>query len=179
MNDHDLEKLKYPIGRFQPLDSVDEKQIEQWISALADFPGRLANLVANLNDQQLNLVYRQGGWSIRQVIHHLADSHINAYVRVKLAITENNPHIRPYDEASWAECEEARLGDIAVSLALLANLHQRWALFLSTLKFSDFDRIYFHPEHQKTFNLKYLLGLYVWHGEHHLAHISGTLERHH
>lgn len=179
MNDHDLEKLKYPIGRFQPLDRVDEKQIEQWISALANFPGRLANLVANLNDQQLNLVYRPGGWSIRQVIHHLADSHINAYVRVKLAVTEKNPHIRPYDEASWAECEDARLGDIAVSLALLANLHQRWTLFLSTLKFSDFDRIYFHPEHQKTFSLKYLLGLYVWHGEHHLAHISRTLERHH
>ena len=179
MNDQDLEKLKYPIGRYQPLATVDEKQIEKFIAALAEFPARLANLVANLDDQHLDLVYRPGGWSIRQVIHHLADSHINAYVRVKLIITENNPHIRPYDEASWAECEDAKLGDIKVSLVLLEKLHQRWSLFLSTLKLSDFDRLYFHPEHQKTFSLKYLLGLYVWHGEHHLAHISGTLDRHH
>lgn len=177
MNQQDLEKLKYPIGRYQAPNEFSEKQIRDWVNALAEFPVRLRSTVENLSDPQLDTTYRPGGWTLRQVIHHLADSHMNAYIRVKLAITEENPHIRPYNEAIWAECEEAKFGNIDVSLALLEQLHQRWVLFLRTLKPTDFDRTYFHPEHQNNYDLKHLLGLYVWHGEHHLAHINETLQR--
>lgn len=169
-----LEQLKYPIGRFQFDEEADESRCQLWISALASLPSELRLAVAGLSDQALDTPYRPGGWTLRQVVHHLADSHANAYIRFKLAVTEEHPHIRPYAEADWAECEDAKFAPIGVSLDLLDALHQRLVLFLKTLKPEDFERTYFHPEHQKTFNLKYLLGLYAWHGAHHLAQINAA-----
>lgn len=169
-----LEQLKYPIGRFQFDEEADESRCQLWISALASLPSELRLAVAGLSDEALDTPYRPGGWTLRQVVHHLADSHANAYIRFKLAVTEEHPHIRPYAEADWAECEDAKFAPIGVSLDLLNALHQKLVLFLKTLKLEDFERTYFHPEHQKTFNLKYLLGLYAWHGAHHLAQINAA-----
>ena len=173
----ELELLKYPIGRYAPLQEPTEQQRMEWIAQIVALPQQIKQAVYKLNDEQLNTSYRPGGWNLRQVVHHLADSHLNAYTRFKLAITENNPSIRPYDENLWAECEDGKHAPIAVSLDLLESLHQRWVVFLKTLKSSDFDRTYFHPERQKTFDLNYLLGLYAWHGVHHLAHITETCKR--
>ncbi len=178
MMNQDLELLKYPIGKFQAKPEVNADDIEGWIAAIAELPQRLQEVAAGLNDVQLDTPYRPNGWTLRQVIHHLADSHLNAYVRFKLALTEKNPHIRPYDEALWAQCEDAKSAPVAVSLALLTSLHQRWVIFLKTLKPADFERTYFHPEHQKTFALTFALGLYAWHGQHHLAHITTTKQQH-
>lgn len=173
----DLELLKYPIGRYQPQAEISPEQINTWIAELADLPKQLKAAVEDLNDAQLDTPYRPEGWTLRQVVHHLPDSHLNAYIRFKLALTEENPSIKPYKEALWAECTEAQSGPVAVSLALLDNLHQRWVLYLKTLKIEDFERTYFHPEQQKTVALKNVLGLYAWHGAHHLEHIKQTRKR--
>ena len=121
--------------------------------------------------------YRDGGWTLRQVVHHLPDSHINAYIRFKLAITEDRPSIKPYREDLWAECEEAKHGPIQDSLDLLDALHRRWVAFLRTLEPQDFLRTYYHPAQDKEYDLGIVLSLYVWHGEHHLSHITETKKR--
>ncbi len=172
--DQNLEQLKYPIGHFRKPELIDNKQINEWIKQIADLPERLRLAVAKLSDEQLDTPYRPGGWTLRQVVHHLPDSHLNAYVRFKLAITEENPIIRPYHEDRWAECAEAKHAPVEVSLKLLESLHQRWVIFLQSLTPEDFDKTYIHPEHNKTFVLKEVLGLYAWHGEHHLEHILTT-----
>lgn len=174
----DIEQLKYPIGKFQAKAEINEDDIRQWIAEIVELPQRLQKAVAGLNDAQLDTPYRPGGWTLRQVVHHLVDSHMNAYIRFKLAVTEENPHIRPYEESLWAECEDGKFAPIAPSLLLLDALHQRWVVFLQTLKFSDFERSYFHPEHQKSFTLGFALGLYAWHSAHHLAHITQTQKQH-
>lgn len=173
----DLEQLKYPIGKYQAQSDADEQQLNEWMHNIAELPQKLRTEVAGLSDEQLDTPYRPDGWTLRQVVHHLADSHLNAYIRFKLALTEENPSIRPYDENLWAGCKEAKTAAIAVSLNLLDSLHQRWLQSLKTLSVKDFERTYFHPQHQKTFNLKFLLGLYAWHGAHHLAHITETKKR--
>lgn len=128
----------------------------------------------NLSNEQLDTSYRPAGWTLRQVVHHLPDSHMNAYVRIKLTVTEDNPTIRPYLEARWAECEEARTAPVQVSLDLLESLHERWALFLRSMQAADFDRTYYHPEHQKNVPLREVISMYAWHGRHHLTHITQT-----
>lgn len=170
------EQLKYPIGRFrdQPESAYDLSSAIQRIAAL---PEKLREAVRGLNDADLDTAYREGGWTLRQVVHHLPDSHVNAYVRVKLAMTEENPTIRAYDEKAWAECEEAKSGDIKVSLDLLESLHQRWVTFLKTLTETDFERTYTHPANNSNPSIKEVICMYAWHGDHHLAHITGTLER--
>lgn len=173
----DLEKLKYPIGKFEVPAIVDEPQLKAWIADIEALPGLLNQAVAGLTDTQLDTTYRPGGWTLRQVVHHLADSHLNAYVRFKLAITENHPHIRPYDEAQWARCEDGLHAPVVFSLELLVQIHRRWVYFMKSLQPADFKRTYFHPEHQKSFELQYLCGLYAWHGAHHLAHINQTRQR--
>lgn len=172
--DKQLEKLRFPVGRYQTLPEISAKQIGAWIIEIAALPSRLRIEVKGLSDVQLDTHYRPGGWTLRQVIHHLPESHMNAYIRFKLAITEDNPIVRPYFEDRWAECEDAKAGPVDVSLDLLDSLHKRWVLFLKTLKISDFERTFTHPEHQKSFKLKDVVGMYAWHGLHHLAHISET-----
>lgn len=171
-----LENLKHPIGKHELPTIVDAEMIKHWISEIEVLPENLVKLVNQLTLAQLSMQYRPGGWTIRQVIHHVADSHLNAYMRFKLAITEENPTIRPYFEERWAETEEAKHGDIDLSINLIKALHKRWVAFLNTLKVEDFDRTLYHPEHQKTFTLKYMLSTYAWHGKHHLAQITTALK---
>ncbi|MFF5383478.1 YfiT family bacillithiol transferase [Pedobacter suwonensis] len=173
----DLEQLKYPIGQFVMPDVFDQKQIDAWISDIEALPGQIKKAAENLTDEELDQTYRPGGWTLRQVVHHVPDSHINAYIRFKQAITEDVPVIRPYFEERWAETEEARSGDIKVSIELLTGLHQRWVAFLKTLKTEDYQRKYIHPAQNKELTLANMLGMYAWHGKHHLAHLTNTISK--
>lgn len=170
-----IEQLKYPIGKFNYNTAPDE--FSNAIERISTLPDRLRSAVAGLTDDQLDTPYRDGGWTLRQVVHHIPDSHINAYTRFKLAITEDNPEIRPYDEVKWAECEEAKHGDIQFSLDLLKALHNRWVAFLKTLSEEDFKRTYYHPASNKQSKLIEVVSMYAWHGDHHLAHITSATDR--
>ena len=170
-----LESLQYPIGKFQKPDVISQHTIDAWITEIESLPVRLRELCATLSEVQLETTYRPGGWIVRQVIHHLADSHMNAYIRLKLAVTEENPTIRPYFEDRWAECEDGKHADVSLSLNLLEALHKRLVLFIRSLKPDELNRTYFHPESQKTFVLKEVIGIYAWHGNHHLKHVRSTL----
>jgi hypothetical protein len=167
-----IEKLKYPIGEYVYPGKADANQLSVWIDALHDFPQQLAELAGPLSPRQLELTYRPQGWTVRQLIHHLADSHLNAYTRVKLTLTEDVPVIRPYREEKWAELPEAKTGDIAFSINLVTAVHQRLVLALRALSPEDFERQYLHPEAGRRLTLGYLVGNYAWHGQHHLAHIK-------
>ncbi|SDG86278.1 DinB superfamily protein [Pedobacter terrae] len=158
-------------------DIFDQKQVDVWISEIETLPGQIKKAIENLTDDELDQTYRPEGWTLRQVVHHLPDSHINAYIRFKQAITEDIPTIRPYFEERWAETEEAKNGDIKLSIDLLAGLHQRWVAFLRTLKIEDYQRKYIHPAQNKELTLANMLGMYAWHGKHHLAHITNTITK--
>ena len=163
---------RYPIGKF----SVDEKNIteacrKKYIQEINEFPDMLAEAVSNFNDEKLNTHYRDGGWTVRQVIHHVADSHMNAYIRIRLALTENNPTIKPYEEQKWAELFDAKTAHVEVSLNIIKFIHQRWVMLLNSLTESDFNKTFNHPQNGITTIDKYI-ALYAWHGKHHLAHIT-------
>jgi thioredoxin type arsenate reductase len=162
---------RYPIGRFAGPDTLTEAERQGHIDALAALPDELRTALDGLTDAQLDTPYRDGGWTVRQVVHHIPDSHLNAYVRFKLALTEHEPLIRTYEEHLWAEVPEARTAPPALSLALLDALHHRWATALRMLPASEFARSYRHPESGLT-TIDRMLGLYVWHGRHHVAHIT-------
>ena len=133
--------------------------------------------VLNLDEVQLNTPYRPDGWTVKQLVHHVADSHMNAYIRFKLGLTENNPTIKPYDEAAWAELSDTKNIPINISLTLLHALHIRWTEVLKNIKREEWDRTLFHPEHQKTMTLWFVLGMYAWHGKHHVAHVTQLRKR--
>ena len=157
-------------------EEVTDERREQFVREIAEAPARLREAVAGLSDEQLDTPYRPGGWTVRQTVHHVADSHINAYVRFKLALTEDEPEIRPYDEARWAELGEASRGPVAVSLALLDALHARWVAALRTLSPADFTRTFRHPD-WGVVPLARQVAIYAWHGRHHTAHITHLRER--
>ncbi|WP_040950578.1 YfiT family bacillithiol transferase [Gorillibacterium massiliense] len=169
--------LSYPIGRFTPPDVISEEQINEWIREIADLPMVLRRTVESLSVEQLDTPYREGGWTIRQVVHHLAESHLNSFIRFKLALTEENPTIKPYDEQRWAELPDTKNMPIEASLTLLTGLHQRWVFLLATLAPEDLQKTFYHPESKETVKLAKNVGIYAWHGRHHLAHITGLLER--
>lgn len=173
--EENIEQLKYPIGRFNYTPGPGE--LSAAIGRISALPDKLRSAVAGLTDAQLDTSYRAGGWTLRQVIHHIPDSHINAYSRFKLAMTEDNPEIRPYDEVKWAECEEAKHGEIHLSLDLLDALHRRMVTFLRSLSGDDLNRTYFHPANKKESKLIEVVSMYAWHGDHHLAHITSTKVR--
>ncbi len=164
--------LRYPIGRFQydgvPVPAHRARAIAQ----IAALPAALRNAVAGLTDAQLDTPYRPEGWTVRQVVHHVADSHVNAYTRFRLALTEDAPTVKPYDEARWAELPDARTLPVAVSLDLLDALHARWAHLLARLDDEAFARTFVHPQHGQAFTLDWALAQYAWHGRHHTAHIT-------
>jgi uncharacterized damage-inducible protein DinB len=168
--------LRYPIGPFQYQGEPEQRLREQWIEEIAAAPASLRSIVLGLSPQQLDTPYRPQGWTVRQVVHHVPDSHLNAYTRFKLALTEDVPVIRPYEEARWAELPDARTAPIDWSLNLLENLHHRWVLLLRQLSPADFRRRFMHPEQGRPFELQESLALYAWHGRHHVAHI-GSLRR--
>lgn len=176
--DKSIEQMRYPIGKYVVPERMDQEQIAEWIADLTRLPSALRMAVKSLSDAQLDTPYRPGGWSLRQVVHHLPDSHMNAYIRFKLSVTEDNPVIKPYHEDRWAETGEAKFSDVEMSLNLLDALHIRWTAFLRTLQRDQLKRTYTHPEYNKTFALDEVLGMYVWHGKHHLAHITETIKRH-
>ena len=169
--------LQYPIGEFTWPESISDQQLENWIDRIASLPTGLRAALTDLNDAQLDTPYRPDGWTLRQVVHHLADSHMNSYIRFKLALTEDLPTIRPYDEAAWAELHDAKSGPIAVSLNLLENLHQRWSAVLRSLGPEELARKFNHPDWEAPVRLDQNIALYAWHGEHHLAHITSTRDR--
>jgi uncharacterized damage-inducible protein DinB len=168
---------RYPIGRYAPPSSIDEEQRRAWIQQIERLPAGVRDAVADLNETQLEVPYRANGWTIRQVVHHLPDSHMNSYTRFRLALTEDNPAIKAYEEAAWAELADARSAPIELSLSLLESLHRRWVILLRSMGAADFARTFQHPEAGRT-TLDHSLGLYAWHGRHHLAQIMGVRQRH-
>ena len=176
MSEQDLERLKYPVGRFEAGPAPDSGLRREMIRELEQFPAQLRAAVEGLNPEQLDTRYRPDGWTIRQVVHHLPDSHMNSYVRFKLAVTEEVPTIRTYEEARWAELEEARTADPELSLSLLEALHARWTLFLAQVPESGWSRTMAHPE-MGPLTMDDLLQLYVWHCRHHFAHITNLKDR--
>lgn len=173
---HSETDLRYPIGRFRNAASLSPEEREAAIEAIEATPVRLRAAVLGLSSEQLDTPYRPGGWTVRQLLHHVPDSHLNAYVRFKLALTEDNPTIKTYDEARWAELEDSRRTPVEVSLGLLETLHQRWVLLLRSLGAGDFARTLNHPEHGPM-ALDSLLALYAWHSRHHVAHVTGLRQR--
>lgn len=170
-----MEDQRYPVGRFQRDAEVPHAARAALIESIASTPQRLRETVAGLDDRQLDTAYREGGWTVRQVVHHLPDSHLNAYIRFRLAMTEDKPTIRPYDEAAWAKLPDAA-APIEVSLELLETLHRRWLLLLRMLGEDDYARTLVHPENGEM-TVGMLLRLYEWHGRHHIAHIAGLRAR--
>jgi len=170
-----LDDPRFPIGRFSPPASSLPGVRAAHIQTLRLLPGRLRAAVAGLNDAQLDTPYRDGGWTVRQVVHHVPDSHMNCYVRFKLALTEDWPTIKPYDEAAWASLADSRM-PVEISLELVAALHGRWVGLLETLTEDDFQRGYAHPQLGRQ-NLAQVLALYDWHSRHHTAHIVNLRTR--
>jgi hypothetical protein len=164
--------LRFPIGTFQKRGTLAPAERAECIRQIAETPRLLRAAVAGLSEAQLETPYRPGGWTVRQVVHHLPDSHLNAYVRFRLALTEEQPTIKPYAEARWAELCDARTAPVEMSLVLLASLHERWVMLLRSLGEADFRRTLLHPDNG-VMTLDHLLELYAWHGRHHEAHIAG------
>jgi hypothetical protein len=167
---------RYPIGRFTPDPSPTQDTRNRHIEQISGLPGRMRQAIAGLTKDQLDTPYRDGGWTIRQVVHHVPDSHLNAYVRFKWTMTEDAPTIKAYDETAWAELQDSELTPVDVSLTLLESLHARWTVLLRSLRPEDFQRRFIHPD-SGPHDLDWLLGLYSWHGNHHVAHITSLRER--
>ena len=168
--------LRYPIGEFRFDAGASDEARRALIAQIADAPRALRAATAGLNDRQLDTPYRPEGWTVRQVVHHVPDSHLNAYVRFKLALTEENPTIKPYDESAWAKVADTALTPVDVSLTLLEALHRRWVILLESLAAKDYSRRLVHPDHGPI-TLDWLLQLYAWHGRHHAAHVSELRKR--
>lgn len=168
--------LRFPVGQFKPEASYTDAQRSAFIEDIAALPVKLRAAVAGLNDAQLDTPYRDGGWTVRQTVHHLADSHLNSYIRLRLAATENNPTIKPYDEAVWAELPDAKYEPVESSLQILDGLHRRWTVLLKSFTPEDWKRTLFHPERGQL-DMSVLASLYSWHSKHHVAHITELRKR--
>jgi hypothetical protein len=169
--------LQYPIGKFEWSGQATPEQRKRWIAEIETAPAKLRAAVNGLSAKQLDTPYRPGGWTPRQVVHHVPDSHMNAFMRFKLALTEDQPTIKPYDEKSWANLADVRETPVEVSLALLDSLHRRWVLLLRSMTPADFARSFVHPEHEAPLSLDKTLALYAWHGAHHVAHVTSLRDR--
>lgn len=172
-----LELLKYPIGRYLRPEIITDDMMVQWIGQMTTLPFRLRKLVIQMNDEQLDTPYRPDGWTVRQVMHHIPDSHINGYIRFKWALTEENPVIKAYDEKGWAEIFDAKSAPVEMSLQLLDAVHTRWVYLIRGLSGEELERTFVHPETNTTAPLKATIGLYAWHGEHHYMHINNLIKR--
>lgn len=166
-----MEELRYPIGRYEESPEVSPRDVAKWIDEIEALPTDLQTAVFDLTDDQLDTPYRDGGWTVRQLIHHIADSHLNAYTRFKLGLTEDTPTIKPYDQDDWAMLPDSKM-TIGVSLKMLESIHKRWVAVLKSMDGDQLNREIYHPEHQTNIVLKSMIGNYAWHGKHHLAHIT-------
>ena len=171
----DLEQLKFPIGEFQKPDLISKDDLENWITAIENFPSKVKMLTENLSVNQLNWIYRPNGWKIKQVVHHCADSHINSFVRFKLALTEEMPVIKPYEEQKWAELNDGLADDLSASIQIITGVHARWVLLLKSFGEQELKREFIHPANNKISTLEETIGVYAWHCNHHLAHIEQAL----
>jgi hypothetical protein len=171
-----MEDLQYPIGKFKWDGSASEEQLRHWIDEIAAAPAHLRAAVHGLSPQQIDTPYRPGGWTVRQLVHHVPDSHLNSYMRFRLALTEQEPTIKPYDQDRSAQLSDSRTAPIEVSLSLLESLHERWVLLLRSLTAADWKRTFRHPE-LGVVKLEGTAALYAWHGRHHVAHITSLRQR--
>ena len=167
MND---EVLRYPTGKFSPQDAYTRQELDHCIQRIELLPSKIEALINNFSTRELDTFYREGGWTARQVLHHVSDSHMNAYIRFKWALTEDTPVIKAYNEKLWAETPEVKL-DPWLSLNLLKALHEKWVALMKSMSAADLQREYIHPETKKNVRLDRLIAMYAWHGDHHLAHL--------
>ncbi len=169
------EDLSFPIGKYEKVREITPEQRKQFIREIAELPNNLREMVKNMSEEQIDSPYRPAGWTVRQVVHHVGDSHLNSFIRFKLSLTEDNPTIRPYAEDLWAETAEYKM-PVDVSLNLIDSIHRRWVALLESMSDEDFARTLNHPE-TGVWTLENLLGMYVWHGKHHTAHINNLKKR--
>lgn len=163
---------KYPIGKFQQTETVCDIETDRHIEIIKNFPRKVKMLIENWSDERLDTQYREGGWTVRQLVNHLSDSHMQSLGRFKMALTEENPTIKPYDEAKWAELQDSRCEPVSSALLILEGLHKRWIHLLKTMTNKEFERTYFHPEYNTVVSLRENLAFYAWHCDHHYAHIA-------
>lgn len=176
MTTQELEKLKFPIGKYQFPGIVSEETKSKWISIIEEFPENVENLIGSLLDDQLDTPYRPGGWTIRQLAHHVGDSHMNALLRFKWTLTEDKPTIKAYDQSLFAELSDSTNAPVALALQFLKGLHAKWVFLLKSMSEKDFNRSFIHPETKAEVVLTKLLGMYAWHCEHHLAHFKNIIK---
>lgn len=169
--------LRYPVGPFAYDGRMTDARRRECVGRIAAAPGRLRVAVSGLTDAQLDTAYRPGGWTVRQVVHHVPDSHLNAYTRIRLALTEDVPTIKPYEEARWAELPDARTLPVEISLRLLESLHARWVALLEGIGAVEGSRELRHPEHGRLITVDELIAMYAWHGDHHTAHVTTLRDR--
>jgi hypothetical protein len=174
MNDNTLEQLKYPLGKFEAIHRWTQMDIDAYIQTIQSFPSQLIEEIKSLNTDSLQKKYRPEGWNIAQVVNHCADSHMNAFIRFKLSLTEQNPTIKPYEQSAWAELSDGQNLDVTLSVQLIVGLHARWLVLLKSMPLSDFDKTFMHPEYNRTYTLGNALATYDWHCKHHLAHIKNA-----
>ncbi|WP_343485715.1 YfiT family bacillithiol transferase [Allomuricauda sp. d1] len=177
MDETTLDQLRYPIGKYKIPKPITEAHLTSWISILEDLPQRLANLVKPLSEEQLETPYRPEGWTVRQVVHHISDSHHHSYIRFKWALTEDNPTIKPYLEKEWSKLFDAKTAPIDISLSHLSAVHAKLVYLLKGLSSEDLKRTFAHPEDNQTTTLEENVGRYAWHGSHHFAHIENLIKR--
>jgi uncharacterized damage-inducible protein DinB len=166
---------RYPIGKYEPQE-FNETTKQKWLNDIKFLPEALENAILNLDAAQLDTPYREGGWTVKQLVHHVADSHMNAYTRFKLGLTEDNPTIKPYLENEWAKFSDNDTVPVNVSITLLHALHQRWYHSIKDIAYEELQRTVVHPEHGRQMTLWFLLGLYAWHSRHHTAHVLALRE---
>ncbi|MFS1517015.1 YfiT family bacillithiol transferase [Bacillus sp. SCS-151] len=171
-----MEDLRYPIGKPKLDDNLAKEQLDLWINQIEKTPLRLQQTVKGLSEAQLNTAYRPEGWTVRQVVHHVADAHINGFIRFKWTLTENEPHIKAYDQQGFAQLHDSSSAPIDLSLDLLTALHKKWVVLLRSLQPSDLEKQFIHPD-SGVVKLKTAIGIYAWHGRHHIAHITSLIDR--
>ena len=171
-----LDDLKYPIGKYAPNKNPDKKLLESWLNDLTVLPNRLMEITQGLSEEELTYIYRPGGWSIRQVVHHIADSHMNSIIRFKLALTEDEPTIRPYHEDRWANLQDVASVDINASIQILSGVHARLVPLLESLTDNELRREFIHPEYNTRMTIIETIGMYAWHSNYHYAHIGQALK---
>ncbi len=172
-----MEDLKYPIGQVHIPENISERDIENWICTIEEFPSKLENLVQNLSEEQLNTPYRNDGWTVRQTVHHCGDSHLNSYIRFKWTLTEDKPTIKAYFEDRWADLFDTKDAPIDLALNFIKALHAKWTYLLKGLSDEDLNKEFIHPESGDTVSLKKNIAIYAWHCKHHFAHIENLLIR--
>ena len=177
LSEQELEQLKYPTGKMLYEEVYTPEIIQKLITKIEQFPSDLKETAKNLKKEDLNCKYRPEGWNIKQIIHHISDSHLNAYIRTKLALTEENPTVKPYNEKAWALTIDALDDNFESSILIIENIHKKLISILKSLELKDFDRTYFHPDMKRNVPLTNLLSIYAWHGHHHLAHIQTALAK--